>query len=272
MQVKTPVGCQNVRGSIRAVYSLNGTKMNTSEFKGRSSRRRQRAKVAIVLRGLLVLVGSVLLLALPCSGSSKQEQQKAAVGSLTSTGEVFVNNTAAPADATIFPGDTLRTGDGNATFTMSGRGDLKISRQTQLVFSDGSQYTAELKSGTVVIDSSNGPAGVTLFAGGYVVVPAVQGQITAAKVDGLTNGSFRVAALSGAVAILDMQGNSGRVLQSGESVSLSPQGISASTAAPASSGHQKRWILLGVVGGGAAAGIAAGVAHGSKQTVSPSSP
>lgn len=244
--------------------------MDTCEFGGRASQKRRQTKASLVCDGVLAAVALVLVLPLSCAGASTQEPQKAPIGSLTSTGEVYVNNTPAPGESTIFAGDTLRTGEGSATFTMSGRGDLKISRQTQLVFSDGSRYSAELKSGTVILDSSNGPSGVTLLAGGYVIVPAVHDQTTSAKIEGPIKGSFRVSSLNGTVAIVDMQGNSGQVLQSGESVSVSPQGVSASSAA---AGHQKRWILLGVAGGGAVAGIAAAAAHGGgKPSVSPSSP
>jgi len=216
---------------------------------------------------------SALLLALPltCAAALAQgQQQKAPLGSLTSTGEVHVNGVPAPPDSTIFAGDMVDTGEnGSATFTISGKGDLKISRQTQLAFSGSAQYAAELKAGTVVLDSSSGPSGVTLLAGNYVVVPAARDQITSAKIDGPANGAFRVSCLTGTVALVGLQGGSGQVLQSGEAINISSQGISP---ASSSSGHQKRWIILGLAGGGAAAGIAAAASHGSKQSVSPSTP
>lgn len=225
----------------------------------------------LALRILPPMCALLLALPLTCAGASAQGQQKAPIGSLTSTGDVHVNGISAPADSTVFVGDTVDTGEnGSATFTISGRGDLKLSRQTQLIFSGGSQYAAELKAGTVVLDSSSGPSGVTLLAGNYVVVPAARDQMTSARIDGPTNGAFRVSCLSGTVALVALQGGSGQVLQAGEAVNISPQGVS-----PASfpSGHQKRWIILGVVGGGAVAGIAAAAAsHGGKQSVSPSTP
>lgn len=224
-----------------------------------------------IARGVFAI--GVLLLGLPLTyaATSSRGQENAPVGSLTSTGEVHVNGVAAPPDSTIFAGDALDTGEsGSATFTVSGKGDLKISRQTQLAFSGSSQYAAELKAGTVVLDSSSGASGVTLLAGTYVVVPATAGQITSARIDGPSNGAFRVSCLSGTVALVGLQGGSGQVLQSGEAVNISSQGIAP---ASSSSNHQKRWILLGVAGGGAVAGIAAAAAsHGGKQSVSPSTP
>src|SRR4029077_17280292 len=101
--------------------------------------------------------------------------------------------------------------------------DLKVSRQTQLVFSDGSQYAAELKAGTIVLDSSSGPTGVTLLAGGFVVVPTVRDQVTSASIEA-TDGSFRISSLDGTVAVIPLEGTSGQILQPGQSVSISPRG------------------------------------------------
>jgi len=243
--------------------------MGIREFDWCASQARDGIKTSSVSRSLLPMSALLLVLPLTCAGAPTQGQQKAPTGSLTSTGEVHVNGVPAPADSTIFAGDLVDTGqNGSATFTISGKGDLKISRQSQLVFSNGSQYAAELKVGTVVLDSSSGPAGVTLLAGSYVVVPAAADQNASARIDGPNNGAFRISCLTGTVALVALQGGSGQVLQAGEAVNVSPQGVST---ASASSSHQKRWILLGVAGGGAVAGIAAAASHG-KQSVSPSTP
>src|SRR6202046_2056406 len=62
------------------------------------------------------------------AGRRSQEHQP--LGSLSSVGEVYVNNSPAPADSTIFSGDTVRTGTAGrgafpgraqGTFTISGR-------------------------------------------------------------------------------------------------------------------------------------------------------
>lgn len=240
------------------------------EFDRRGSQAQAMSRALFGSRRLLPI--GVLLLAFPftCAGASAQGQQKAPIGSLTSTGDVHVNGVPAPVDSTIFAGDTVDTGDnGTATFTISGKGDLKISRQTQLVFSGSAQYAAELKAGTVVLDSSSGPSGMTLLAGSYVVVPAARDQVTSARIDGPASGAFRVSCLSGTVALVGLQGGSGQVLQSGEAVNVSSQGLSP---ASSPSGHQKRWIILGLAGGGAVAGIAAAAAGHGKQSVSPSTP
>ena len=250
--------------------------MDLREFDKPTPQEKRRTNVLAILLVRVALRALLLVLSLTASYARvpAQERQEEPLGSLTSTGEVYVNNSPAPAESTIFAGDTLRTGEtGTATFTVSGKGDLKVSRQSQLVFSDGAQYAAELNAGTIVLDSSSGPTGVTLRAGGFVVVPAVRDQVTSARIDQATNGSFRITSLDGTVAVIPLEGTSGQILQVGQSVSISTRGELASPALAQPAGHT-HWILLGLAGAGAttAAGAAAAGHAGGKQSVSPSSP
>ena len=58
----------------------------------------------------------------------------------------------------VFVGDTIRTSEARAAiFTMSGNGTLKIEAQSQVVISGEPEFSAELQSGTAVIDSINCP-------------------------------------------------------------------------------------------------------------------
>jgi len=249
--------------------------MNLCESGQTKPQRKRWSRVSGVLLGLVGLVGWLFALSLAGSYArvSAQELPKEPVGSLSSTGEVYVNDSPAPAESTIFAGDKVRTGQtGSATFTMSGKGDLKVSRQSQLAFSDPSQYAAELNAGTIVLDSSSGPTGVTLRVGGFVVVPTVRDQVTSARIDGTTDGSFRISSLDGAVAVIPLEGTSGQILQAGQFVSISSRGELASPplAGPKSHTH---WLLLGLAAGGATAGgITAAAGHSGRQSVSPSSP
>lgn len=238
--------------------------------KGRRSKDRAVSRVLVALGALQL----VLSLTPRCADVSAQERQNVTLGSLSSTGEVYVNSFPAPAESTIFGGDILRTGEtGAATFTMSGKGNLKISRQSQLVFSDGSQYAAELKAGIIVLDSTSGPTGVTLLAGGFVVVAAARDQVTSARIDGAPNGSFRISSLNGTVAVIPLQGNSGQILQSGQSVTISSRGALPASTPPQPKGHM-HWVLLGLAAAGAAAaaGTVAAGHGGATQSISPSSP
>src|SRR5467141_600473 len=129
---------------------------------------------AIYMGLLRLLVALFLLLtALTRVQALPQEQDREPLGSLTSIGEVYVNDSPVPAEITIFSGDRVRTGDsGSATFNMSGKGSLKISPRSQVLFSGKYEYTAELEGGTVALNSINGPNGLTLRIGSDVVVPS----------------------------------------------------------------------------------------------------
>src|SRR5207253_2031920 len=111
-------------------------------------------------------------------------------------------------------------------------------------------------AGTIVLDSSSGPTGVTLRAGGFVVVPAVRDQVTSARIDEATNGSFRISSLDGTVAVIPLEGTSGQILQVGQSVSISPRGELPSPALAQPESHT-HWILLGLAGAGASAAAGA---------------
>ncbi|PYT52323.1 MAG: hypothetical protein DMG43_12050 [Acidobacteria bacterium] len=130
---------------------------------------------------LLVLL-LFLFPALSRARSVSQEKEREPLGSLTRVGEVYVNDSPAPAEITIFSGDRVRTGDsGSATFNMSGKGSLKISPRSQVLFSGKYEYTAELEAGVVAMNSINGPNGLTLRIGSDVVVPSTKEQSASSR-------------------------------------------------------------------------------------------
>lgn len=221
--------------------------------------------------------------------SPSQDQRKEPVGSLETTGEVFVNDAPAPIESTIFAGDTVRTETGTAIFNMSGNGTLKIASQTQVQFPGGFQLLAVLQKGTVIIDSISGPSGVKLLVGNFMVVPAVRSRVTAARVERQADGQFLVTCLDGDISTISVNGASGKLLEVGQYVSISPQGVllsqkgspikSYAQAQPAhanASGPGKKikgsWTLLGLAGAGAGAAALVLGHGGGGQSVSPSTP
>lgn len=224
------------------------------------------------------------------AGSPPQEQEKRPLGSLSSAGEVYVNDSLVPAQSTVFAGDDVRTGtNGTATFATSGKGSFKIAPHGWLVFVGSQQNLAELKWGTVVMSSLSGPEGINLRAGKFVIVAVTQGEQSTSKIDGATDGSVLVTCVEGSVGVLPIEGANGLFLQVGQSVSISAQGelstpkIEAAPPSPPAppstqTGQQKKnntGLILLLVGGGGAAGVAAALAghHGSSsQPVSPASP
>jgi hypothetical protein len=203
-----------------------------------------------------------------------QEQQRQALGSLTTVGEVHVNNAVAPSDAPIFAGDVLRSaGTGSATLTWSGQGSLQIYPNTELAFAGEPQYAAELKFGRVVMNSWRGATGMNLRAGNSVVVAVAEGEQSVSNIEAPSDGSFLITCEAGSVGVIPLQGGNGIFIQAGQSVSISAQGeLSAmgTQAAPSAGPISKesvrdvrpprsyrRWILiaLGTAGAGAVAGI-----------------
>ena len=263
----------------------------------------------------VALLAAGLLCALPLMAGAPRAARKAqnqALGSMTTVGPVFINGVPAPADLTIFPGDALKTNDlGSAAFSVSGKGSFKILSNSEVVFPPDPRYTAELKAGSVVMNSFNGATDISLRVGNYVVAPVIEAQQSTAQVVRHADGSYAVSCLEGSVGLIPLEGATGRVLQSGESVNIlssgeleiakvpgavpgtaptrtptpeptpSPAEKVSTTQPPPEApvpavqhkDKTKEYILIGVIAGGAV-GIAAGVAgagHG-HSSVSPSTP
>lgn len=211
-----------------------------------------------------------------------QNPKKQPLGSLSATGEVYVNDKPVPVESTVFVGDTVRTGENStAIFTLTGNGTLKIGAKAQVVLAGDPQFAAELQSGSAVIDSMSGPSGIKLRVGGIVVVPAVRSRATSAEIEQQADGTYLVTCLDGDISTLSLQGTGGRLLEAGQAVTVTPGGEmlaqkqsggkSLGSGKPGALKGKTGWTLLGLAGGGA--GVAALVlGHGGKTPVSPSRP
>jgi hypothetical protein len=215
------------------------------------------------------------------------EKERDPLGSLTSVGEVFVNDALGPAEITIFSGDKVRTGEsGSATFNMSGKGSLKISPRSEVVFSGKYEYTAEFVAGAVLMNSVRGPNGFTMRIGNDVVVPSFKERTASASIEKAPDGSFVVKCSDGAIGVLALQGSSGQFIQIGQSVGIAPTGAlfavvqpgakpgktTSSARTPKPSRSLAEWAYVGL-GAAGAAGAALALSHGGgKQSISPSSP
>jgi hypothetical protein len=228
---------------------------------------------------LPTLILPLLIFALPVGGQMLPDSQRQPLGSLDSAGQVFVNEQQAPSELTVFPGDTLRTGEtGTARLTAGGNSSLQISRQSQVVFSGDPHYVAELKSGAIAFKSLGGAGGAVVRAGNYVVVPASRTEASTVAIEGAADGSFLVTCSAGSAEIVPLQEGSGILLQAGQSARISSKGELTTAATPSAvgarpAGNNRLLIYLGLAGAGVAAGAAAAIAHGgSHQPVSPISP
>jgi hypothetical protein len=266
----------------RRDFAFEGDAVSALRANPEDKMRTSTSKLSSLLLALLV-ISNLLSPAIAQAGARSQEHQP--LGSLSSVGEVYVNNSPAPADSTIFSGDTVRTGTaGTATFTSSAQGTFQILAQSQIAFNGGDQYVAELQSGTVVMSSMRGPQGLNLRLGSFTAVGVTDGEQSTSKVEKAADGTFAVTCLDGSVILVPTTGSNGLLMQAGQTVSISGQGqLSAvketSTAPanpPAGTVQQKKnytlWILVGAGAAGAAGAAAAlgGGKHSSTPPISPS--
>jgi hypothetical protein len=231
------------------------------------------AKIHAVIFVVLQLL-ALYQLSTALAYGAPQEQQRQALGSLTTVGEVHVNDAVAPSDAPIFAGDVLRSaGTGTATFTWSEEGSLQIYPNTEIVFTGEPQYAAELKFGRLVMNSWRGATGMNLRAGNSVVLAVAEGEQSVSNIEAPSDGSFLVTCEAGSVGVIPLQGGNGIFIQAGQSVSISAQGELSAMGPQATSSvgpiskepvrdvrpprSYRRWILiaLGTAGAGAVAGI-----------------
>jgi len=272
------------RGAVTSISYLPEGKQRTTHSK-------------FVMR-LLPTIAIVFLLTAAAAQARTRSQEHEALGSLSSVGEVYVNNSPAPADATIFTGDTIRTGaTGTAAFTSGVEGTFQVLPGSQIAFNGGEQYAAELQTGSVVASSQRGPQGLSVRSGSYTVVGATEGELTSAKIERGADGSFTVTCLDGSVILVPAgEGSSGVLIQSGQMVNISARGklsavkeaaaapvtapgtpapaTPAPASAPTSAGvsNTTKWIIAGVaIAGGAGAALALAGGHKSS-SVSPATP
>jgi len=206
-------------------------------------------------------------------------------------GEVFVNESRAPSELTIFSGDSVRTGEtGTAMLTTETKGSYQIAANTQVAFSGDPRYLAELKSGAISVQSTSVGRAV-VRAGDFVVVPTVLNSQTVEKIERMADGSFLVTCSLGSIGIVTIQGAQGLFVEAGKSATISANNELAAvgqpspspTPGPAPAPNQgpaqpvarsyRSWVYIGLVGGGVA-GVAvwAATRGSSPPVVSPAAP
>ena len=253
-------------------------------------------KIAPAIALSLGLIRALAVLLVPwclssyCQVSPEEQharvrEQTQALGSLSTAGEVYVNDSRAVPESTIFIGDRLRTGPtGVATLASSGRGTLKVFPQSEVTFSGNDQFTAELEAGTVVLSSIAGGSGMILRVGEFVLVPSFpREQSISSKVERTAEGSFTVSCFDGSVGVLGLEDRSGEFLHGGQSLRVSLNKLATGGLAPVFSSRampksplqriSPERFTLGVGGaGGVALLIDRLIQSRSSPSVSPSTP
>lgn len=210
------------------------------------------------------------------SATLPQEQEQRPLCALSTVGEVYINESRAPSETTIFAGNTLRTGNGAATCTASGRGSLKVSAKTRLSFAADPRYVAVLNEGTVVMSAFGEAAKFQVRIGDFAIVPGPEAPTSSAQIERSADGSSRVTCMTGSIGVIALEGTEAIFLQPGQFVIISADGkLQQRTAAPAAlpepvpaapgkkshTGRNVGWISAGA--GGALAAILASRSSGS---------
>ncbi len=240
-------------------------------------------RTGVCVRPVHPALGAILVLlvcGLAHGQAASTDPQRQSLGSLNSVGEVFVNESPAPSELTIFPNDTVRTGEtGTAILTTSGNTSFQTSPLSRVVFTGDPRYFVELSSGTISVKSAAGASGAVVRAGNFVIVPTNRNERTIATINRKADGSAVIACLAGNVGVIPMQEAPGLFLEAGQSARISATGELAAVAAsspvpaPAPGKSHRTLIYLGLAGGGVAAGTTAAlIFRGNHQPVSPMSP
>jgi ferric-dicitrate binding protein FerR (iron transport regulator) len=221
----------------------------------------------------------------PARAKFSQEEERKPVGAVNTVGEVYVNDSRAPSEATVFPGDTLRTGEtGAATFTVSGLGSLQISPNSRVTFVDEPRYFAILQQGSAVMTVFGETAKFQVRTGDFVVIPGPEALSAVAEISRSADGSSRITCTRGAIGVIALEERTEAVfLKPGQYVTVSTvgelQNVMSPAGAPSESvapGKPKKsrtgWIVLGVAGGGGGVAAAVLANRGKKPSVSPSTP
>jgi hypothetical protein len=156
--------------------------------------------------------------------AAQQEKAPVAIGRLQSSGAVFVNDAAAPADTTVFERDVVRTGgDGMARLAVSERGAILIAANSKVSFVASWRYFASLLAGKISYSAFPGAARFQLNIGQFVLTPSVDAA-SAADIEMAADGSAVVQATQGSMGIIALEGPLSLFLQSGQAARITPKG------------------------------------------------
>src|SRR5438105_6692827 len=121
-----------------------------------------------IYTGLLRLLVALLLLLLAVTRARAlpQEQERETLGSLTSVGEVYVNDSPAPAEITIFSGDRgRRWGKWSTSINIKGKGPPKAPSGRQTLLAGQEEIYVVVGAGGGRVDSNKRTKGVEAAVG-----------------------------------------------------------------------------------------------------------
>lgn len=222
----------------------------------------------------LVVIPAAFSLLCGATNLASQTRQGKVLGTLNTSGEVYLDNArVTTAESTIFVGETLRTGpDGAARIAVAGRGSLTLASQSRISFEPSPRYFAELQQGSVGWRALAGARDFQLRFGNFTVVPFREDE-AAAVVELAADGSAKLSCMAGSIGVIALEGPQSLFLETGGVATVSAQGALQRGAeslpgppAPAAKKRNRRYVWIGLAGGGvvaAAAVLASG--HGNEK-------
>lgn len=225
-----------------------------------------------------------------CLSPTVLAQRPNPIGPIEGTGEVFVNANALQGGATLFAGDTVRTGPGgNAGVIVPGRGTILLSGDSEVAFPAALRYFASVKKGSVGLRTQAGARNFQIEILNFVVVPSPEVDASA-EIHRAPDGSAQVSCVSGSVGVIALEGDQSLFLQPGQVAVIMPDG-SIRRGAPtppepgpakqptpgkpppsAKSGGGRKVGLIVLVAGGAGAAVALAGRKGKASGGTPVSP
>jgi hypothetical protein len=244
-------------------------------------------------RSRIIAVFSVFLLLASIAPTPAQTVDHKGIGSVQIQGSVLLNGTAGVTGATVFAGDSVRTGaDGSALVNLPGRGSMVVAPNSDITFPNiaiGSHFVA-LHKGKIAFRILPEASETTAEFGKLVLRPVI-GQGVEFDIEIAGDGSAIIRCTSGSVGIIEIQGANSTFLNAGQSAKISENGVAEiippssgtseassqtpgnthPTATPGGKSHATTIILV-LAAVGVSAAVAVLVVERSKSPVSPSAP
>lgn len=233
------------------------------------------------------VVCCVLVLQIACFDETRaQTPTSQALGSLRTTGEVYLNGVRAGAEQSLFPGEAVRTeSDGAAALTLPGFALLTIAPQSEVSFRAAPNF-ATLQRGSLEVRSLQVGRALGIQFGNLMMSLSSLDSESAGIVTLGADGSARVECRLGSVGVGPVGGPALLVLRPNQSVGINvdgtlqkvavgsaPEAQTSTQSAPAAkSSHAGYLILAGVAAGGGAATAIVLLSRKSGNPVSASSP
>ncbi|HEY4683144.1 MAG TPA: hypothetical protein VIH17_07840 [Candidatus Acidoferrales bacterium] len=219
----------------------------------------------------------------PTFAAEPQANSRQAIGQVTPTGDVTLNEMPLPGVTTLFPGSRIRTGARSAAaVNVAGRGQFILGENSEATFpSTRGGYFTQLLSGSAAVKVEAGQA-LEALAGRFLITvrPAAPSSI---EFSFQPDGSILALCQAGGALVIDLDGAETAALSPGSSIRLFPGGRIAAAgpevpgvAPPAPekrerepTGKAKKLTLLLLLAGGGGAGAALALA---RREESPSRP